>query len=116
MRDKYRQKYQNYKSEHLDDVNREKVDMDKGEKEFRSLVDKFVAGLVLQHVRPQEIIILQSDPILDPDGNVEDEDKAKFYIILNGQCKVKSLKFNKRKKQQVDKSADLNLESLETLT
>ena len=30
-----------------------------------------------------------------------DEEKAFFYIILNGNFKVSSLKFNKRKKEEI---------------
>lgn len=44
---------------------------------------------------------MQSDSIFNDDEEFPTfiEDKAKFYIILNGNFKVSSLRFNKRNKK-----------------
>ena len=48
---------------------------------------------------------MQSDEIRDDDGNFSAERKAFFYIILSGNFKVSSLRFNKRKKSEMQYSA-----------
>ena len=53
-------------------------------------------------VAPKDVIISQSEPIFISDLHTEyDEEKAFFYIILNGNFKVSCLKFNKRKKESM---------------
>ena len=55
----------------------------------------------VKFVAPKDIIIFQSEQIMDLRGDSYDEEKAFFYIILNGNFKVSSLKFNKRKKEEI---------------
>ena len=45
------------------------------------------------------MVILQSDSIFDDDEcTIYNEDKAFFYIILNGTFQVSSINFNRKKK------------------
>ena len=44
---------------------------------------------------------------MDLEGNY-DEEKAFFYIILNGNFKVSCLKFNKRKKESIQNDQSVN--------
>ena len=81
----------------LNDPNRDPPDVKKGDREFKKLIQKLVHNLTIRHVQPEEIIIMQSETIIDPDG-IFDEEKAFFYIILNGSFKVATLKFNQKKK------------------
>ena len=76
------------------------MDTNEGDKEFRKLQKKIIYSLKVQHVEPEEIVIRQSDSIMNDDVEpVEyDTERAKFYIILNGNFKVSNLRFNARKK------------------
>lgn len=85
----------------LDDPNKEVVDPNEGDKIFRNLIKKLIYGLTVMHIRPEEIVIMQAEQILSEDDDEHwFEDKAKFYIILNGTFKVSSLRFNKRKNNE----------------
>ena len=54
-------------------------------------------------MQPEELVVQQSEKIMDDHTLVYIEDKAYFYIILNGSFKVSSLRFNKnKKKDQID--------------
>ena len=83
----------------INDPNRERVDLNSGEREFKKLIQQMVYNLKVQHAQPEEVVIMQSDSITDADGNYDPE-KAYFYIILNGDFKVSSLRFNKQKKNK----------------
>ena len=50
---------------HLNDPNIEKIDLDKGDKEFRLLIRTIIQNLTVEHVEPEEVVILQGDPIMD---------------------------------------------------
>ena len=102
MRDEFRKRLRNLTLNDLNDPNRDIVDPNEGDKEFRKLIKKMIYGLKVQHVQPEEIVVMQSDSIYNEDVEPPEfiEDKAKFYIILNGNFKVSSLRFNKRKKQK----------------
>ena len=68
--------------------------------EFRKIQRKMIFSLKVQHVEPEQIVIRQSDTIMNDDVEpIEyDAEKAQFYIILNGNFKVSNLRFNARKK------------------
>ena len=76
------------------------MDPNEGDLEFRKMQKKMIFSLKVQHVEPEEIVIRQSDAIMNDDVEpIEyDPEKAKFYIILNGNFKVSNLRFNARKK------------------
>ena len=101
MRDHYRRKMAAIHEMDLDDPNVERVDVDKGEKEFMSLLQTIVQNIEVVHVMPEEIVIKQGDPIKTYDHEYIDE-KAKFYLILNGDFKVSTLKFGKQKHKKKD--------------
>ena len=100
MRDDFRKRLNNLTVKDLDNPNIEKVDPNEGDKVFRNLIRKMIFSLTIMHVKPEEKVINESDTILnEEDDNEYYEDKAKFYIILNGNFKVSSQRFNKRKKE-----------------
>ena len=96
MKEQHNRILKNVQAKHLNDPNAEKVDLNKAEKEYRKLVKTIIYKIKVTHVEPEEVVILQGDPITDQDGEY-DEEKANFYIILNGQFKVKNLKFKRKK-------------------
>lgn len=100
MRDLFRQRRRNLTERDLHDPNRVRPDPNEGEKQFRMLMRTICDELEVIHVQPEEIVIMQNDPILNQNEDYIDwyEDKAKFYVILNGHFNVSSLRFNKRKK------------------
>lgn len=51
-------------------------------------------------MRPEQLIVIQSDAIKEDDEYIPDV--AKFYLVLNGEFQVKCLKFNKEKKKKHD--------------
>mmetsp|Transcript_22438 Transcript_22438/g.27635 ORF Transcript_22438/g.27635 Transcript_22438/m.27635 type:complete len:471 (+) Transcript_22438:1479-2891(+) len=104
MRDHHRKKMHAIHDMDIEDPNVEKIDIDKGEREFRKLISYVVSQVKVMHVRPEEIIVMQSDIIKDEQGEYID-DKAKFYLILNGDFKVSTLKFNKQKHKKKNKDA-----------
>jgi len=53
----------------------------------------------IQTTEPNEIVVMQSDSVLDSENNFIDS-QAYFYIILSGEFKVTGLKFNKRQKKK----------------
>ena len=67
-----------------------------------------VYSLKVQHVEPEEIVIKQADNIFNEEVEPIQyyPDKAQFYIILNGNFKVVSLKFNERKKNKAYNASD----------
>ena len=67
MRDEYRKRLRNLTIEDLNDPNRNIVDANEGDNEFRKLINKMLTGLKVQHVQPEEIVIMQSDSILNDD-------------------------------------------------
>jgi len=89
----------------LNDPNRDIIDPNEGEKEFRRLIKKITYNLEVQHVSPEEIIIFQSEEIIDYKTNQFIDSKAFFYIILNGSFKVSNIRFNKTAKPK-NKSQD----------
>lgn len=101
MRDEFRKRLRHLTIKDLNDPNRNIVDPNEGDKEFRKLMNRMIYGLTVKHVQPEEIVIMQSDSIFNDDEEFPTfiEDKAKFYIILNGNFKVSSLRFNKRNKK-----------------
>ena len=108
MRDEFRKRLNNLTVNDLDDPNKEKVDPNEGDKVFRSLIRKMIFDLTVMHVKPEEKVINESESILNEDDDREwYEDKAKFYIILNGNFKVSSQRFNKRKKEHYSAIDDL---------
>jgi len=54
---------------------------------------------VVKHVHPEEKIINQSDEIKLRFSDEYDDETAFFYIILSGNFKVSSFRFNKKKKE-----------------
>ena len=92
----------------LDDPNKEVVDPNEGDKIFRNLIKRLIYGLTVMHIRPEEIVIMKAEQILNEDNDETQwfEEKAKFYIILNGTYKVSSLRFNKRKNNENDPKED----------
>ena len=63
----------------------------------------------IKFVAPKDVIISQSENITLSDIHDEyDEEKAFFYIILNGNFKVSCLKFNKRKKESMQTDQSVN--------
>ena len=103
MRELYRKRLRNLTIEDLNNPNLDKADPFSGDKEFKKLLQKIIFNLTPRQVQPEEIIIMQSEQIMDLDGEYDPE-KAFFYIILNGTFKVSSLRFNKKKKNK-EKSA-----------
>ena len=61
-----------------------------------------LSDLQVQHVKPQEIIVTQSEAIRNADG--EYHEHAFFYIIINGDFKVKNLKFIQKHKKDKKRS------------
>ena len=55
------------------------------------------SNLTMKYVNPEEKVIQQSEKIMDLFGNF-DEDTAFFYLILEGQMKIKCTGFNKKTK------------------
>ena len=90
----------------LDDPNKEVVDPNEGDKIFRNLIKRLIYGLTVMHIRPEEIVIMQAEQIQSEDDDTWFEDRAKFYIILNGTFKVSSLRFNKRKNNENNPKED----------
>ena len=105
MRDAHRQRYRQLRVSDIDDPNAERVDLDKGEKDFKRLIKTITLGLKIQHVQPEEVVIMQSDTIFNDNGDFN-ESKAYFYIILNGDFKVSSLKFGSHAKKAGKKKRD----------
>lgn len=105
MRDQFRLRLKDIKVEDLNDPNRDIIDPNEGEKEFRRLIKKITFNLEVQHVSPEEIIIFQSEEIIDYKTNQFIDSKAFFYIILNGSFKVSNIRFNKTAKPK-NKSQD----------
>ena len=103
MRDQFRRRLRYLTIQDLDDPNRKYPDPNEGDKEFRKLRKKLIYNLEIQHVSPEQQIIMQSDEIRDEWGDFTD--RALFYIILSGNFKVSSLRFNKRKKSEMEYSA-----------
>ena len=95
MRDHYRRKMNSVHEIDIDDPNVERIDVDKGEKEFKSLMYAIVNQIEVVHVVPEQIVIKQGEEVKREDGEYKDE--AKFYLILNGDFKVSTLKFGKQK-------------------
>lgn len=93
MRDHYRRKMNSVHEIDIDDPNVERIDVDKGEKEFKSLIRAIVDAIEVVHVVPEQIVIKQGDEVKLENGEYKDE--AKFYLILNGDFKVSTLKFGK---------------------
>lgn len=83
----------------MNNPNLDKADPYAGDKMFKKLLNKIIFALTIKQVQPEEIIIMQSEPIQDLDGNWDPE-KAFFYIILNGNFKVSSLRFNHKKQKK----------------
>ena len=54
---------------------------------------QIVSQVEVVHVRPEEIVIMQSD-VIRTDELEYIPDKAKFFLILNGDFKVSTLKYN----------------------
>lgn len=99
MREQFRKRLRNLTIQDLNNPNLDKADPYAGDKEFRKLLQKIVFNLVTKQVKPEEIIIMQNESITDQNGDY-DEEKAFFYIILNGNFKVSSLRFNHKKKKK----------------
>ena len=99
MRERFLKRLKNLSRQDLNNPNLELPDIKKGDREFRKLVEKLVHDLTIRNVMPEEVIIMQSHAIMDMYGNF-DEEKAFFYIILNGSFKVSTLKFNKNKSKK----------------
>jgi len=68
----------------LNDPNAEKVDLNIAEKEYRKLLKNIIFKIKVEHVEPEEVVILQGDPIVSDIDGKHDPEKANFYIILNG--------------------------------
>ena len=100
IRDDFRKRLRLLTIQDLNDPNELRPDPNAGEKMFRQLLDTISNNLKVKFVAPKDIIIFQSEQVIDFNGNY-DEEKAFFYIILNGNFKVSSLKFNKRKKEEI---------------
>ena len=66
--------------------------MNEGDRTFMKLIDMMISDLKVDHYRPEEVVIMQSDDIRDANGDLI-YDVANFYIIIAGDFKVKSLKF-----------------------
>lgn len=58
MRDQFRMRLKDIKIEDLNDPNRDIIDPNEGEKEFRKLMKKMIYNLEVLHVQPEEIIIM----------------------------------------------------------
>lgn len=55
-------------AKHLNNPNAEKVDLNKAEKEYRKFLKTIIYKIKIEHVKPEEVVILQGDPITHPDG------------------------------------------------
>ena len=72
-------------------------------------MDRISENLKVKFVEPKAIIIHQSEQIFISDyEKIYDDEKAFFYIILNGNFKVSCLKFNKRKKEAMQNDQSIN--------
>ena len=49
----------------MTDPNLVRPDLNKGDKEFRLLIRTIIQDLTVEHVEPEEVVILQGDPIMD---------------------------------------------------
>ena len=87
--------------EDLRNPNIEKADLHAGDKVFKRLVQKMLEKIEVQHKEPEEVVIMQSDEILDRETGEYDMDKAYFYIILTGTFKVSGPRFSSAKKPEM---------------
>jgi len=92
LRDHFREQLLALSILDFDDPNLSKPDLNQGEREFTSMVQTMLRGLTVNHLKPEQVVVMQSDTIREDSGQYDPE-KAFFYIILNGDFKVKSLRF-----------------------
>ena len=65
MRERFLKRLKDWTHEDLNNPNLEQPDIQKGDREFRRLVNKLVHSLTIRHVQPEEVIIMQSETIID---------------------------------------------------
>ena len=102
LRKHYQKQLLDLSMDNLDDPNMLKPDVNAADKALHKLIQCMLRELQVQHVKPQEIIITQSEAIRDADG--EYHENAYFYIIINGDFKVKNLKFIQQHKRNKTRS------------
>ena len=101
MRNKFRQRMMQLTKADLRNPNLVKMDKKQADNSFKKMIEFMVLNLEMQHAQPEEVIIMQSDKIVDIDGTFDED--AYFYVILKGIFKVSTLRFNKHKsKEQIE--------------
>ena len=71
MKEQHSKILKNVQAKHLNDPNADKVDLNKSEKEYRKLIKTIIYKIKIEHVEPEEVVILQGDTLTDPDGEYD---------------------------------------------